>query len=143
MKTIRMMIDMDDGVMKVRAQDEEVSFNLFGAMKHSKDKNDRFRIDAMEESVMKIQEHFHKSTPLERVLTNDGKVFSGMEENKSKDCLQEIEVVEEIPPNDEIVETLKERPKVKKLLFGRHGVSVGRCLKLGGIFDGDPLSNHF
>ncbi|XP_050895715.1 uncharacterized protein LOC127102386 [Lathyrus oleraceus] len=34
MKTARMMIDIDDGIMKVRVQDEDVFFNLFEAMKN-------------------------------------------------------------------------------------------------------------
>ena len=33
MKTTRMMIDIDDGLMKVRVQDEEVSFNLFEVLR--------------------------------------------------------------------------------------------------------------
>lgn len=37
MKTARMMIDIDDGLMMVCVQDEEVYFNPFEAMKHSKD----------------------------------------------------------------------------------------------------------
>lgn len=37
-KIARMMINIDDGLMKVRVQDEEVCFNLFEAMKHLKDK---------------------------------------------------------------------------------------------------------
>ena len=49
MKTARMMIDVDDGLMKVRVQDEEVTFNLFKAMKHPHDKHDSFRNDAIEE----------------------------------------------------------------------------------------------
>ena len=49
MKTARMMIDVDDGLMKVRVQDEEVTFNLFEAMKHPNDKHDSFRNDAIEE----------------------------------------------------------------------------------------------
>ncbi|XP_058767104.1 uncharacterized protein LOC131640732 [Vicia villosa] len=39
MKTARMMIDIDDGLMKVRVLDEEVCFNLFEVMKHSNDKS--------------------------------------------------------------------------------------------------------
>ncbi|XP_050876054.1 uncharacterized protein LOC127079722 [Lathyrus oleraceus] len=42
MKIARMMIDIDDGLMKVRVQDEEVTFNLFDAMKRSKDKRAYF-----------------------------------------------------------------------------------------------------
>lgn len=40
MKTARMMIDIDNGLMKVRVQDEEVCFNLFEAMKLAKDESD-------------------------------------------------------------------------------------------------------
>ncbi|XP_058732960.1 uncharacterized protein LOC131604545 [Vicia villosa] len=42
MKTARMMIDIDDGLMKVGVLDEEVCFNLFEAMKHKNDKSDCF-----------------------------------------------------------------------------------------------------
>ncbi|XP_058751853.1 uncharacterized protein LOC131624948 [Vicia villosa] len=34
MKTSQMMIDIDDGLMKLRVLDEEVCFNIFEAMKH-------------------------------------------------------------------------------------------------------------
>lgn len=43
MKTSRVMIDIDDGFMKVRVQDEDASFKLFNAMKHSKDKGVYFK----------------------------------------------------------------------------------------------------
>lgn len=48
-KTLRMLIDIDDGLMKVHVQDEEVTFSLFDAMKHSKDKGACFRVDAIDE----------------------------------------------------------------------------------------------
>ncbi|XP_058753377.1 uncharacterized protein LOC131626574 [Vicia villosa] len=48
MKTARMMIDIDDGLMKVRVQDEEVSFNLFDAMKYPKEKGACFKVDTIE-----------------------------------------------------------------------------------------------
>lgn len=38
MKTTRMIMDIDDGLMKVQVQDEEMCFNLFEVMKHSRDK---------------------------------------------------------------------------------------------------------
>lgn len=55
MKTARMMIDIDDGLMKVRVQDEEVCFNLFEDMKNSKDTGDYFRIDATGEAIMEVK----------------------------------------------------------------------------------------
>ncbi|XP_058726277.1 uncharacterized protein LOC131597606 [Vicia villosa] len=42
MKTTRMMIDIDDGIMKVRVQDKEVIFTLFESMKPPKDEHDNF-----------------------------------------------------------------------------------------------------
>ncbi|XP_058751963.1 uncharacterized protein LOC131625081 [Vicia villosa] len=45
MKTTRMMIDIDDGIMKVRVQDKEVIFTLFESTKPPKDEHDNFQID--------------------------------------------------------------------------------------------------
>lgn len=55
MKTVRMMIDVDDGVMKVRVQDEEVSFNLFEALQHSKEKGVCFNMDTNNETIKYLQ----------------------------------------------------------------------------------------
>ncbi|XP_058775550.1 uncharacterized protein LOC131649809 [Vicia villosa] len=70
MKTARMMIDIDDGLIKVRVLDEEVCFNLFEAMKHKNDTSDCFRVDATDEVIMQVKKQSHASTPLERALTN-------------------------------------------------------------------------
>jgi len=40
MKIAKIMIDVDEGKLKVRVQDEEVSFDVFEAMKHSIDQKD-------------------------------------------------------------------------------------------------------
>ncbi|XP_019425057.1 PREDICTED: uncharacterized protein LOC109333933 [Lupinus angustifolius] len=42
MKTARVIIDVDDGKLKVRVQDQEVNFNVFEAMQHPKDKHQCF-----------------------------------------------------------------------------------------------------
>ncbi|XP_058755880.1 uncharacterized protein LOC131629099 [Vicia villosa] len=70
MKTARMMIDIDDGIMKLRVQDEEVCFNLFDAMKQPKDKNDCFRMDVTEASGEEVASQIHLSNPLERSLVD-------------------------------------------------------------------------
>ena len=54
MKTVRMMIDIDDGLMKARVQHEEASFNIFAYMKHLKDKGVCFKLDATNESIMDV-----------------------------------------------------------------------------------------
>ncbi|XP_058766201.1 uncharacterized protein LOC131639754 [Vicia villosa] len=70
MKTARMMIDVDDGLMKMRIQDEDICFNLFEAMKHSNDKGHRFRLDVTEEAIFEVTSQIHFSTPLEKTLRN-------------------------------------------------------------------------
>ncbi|CAJ2666550.1 unnamed protein product [Trifolium pratense] len=64
MKTARMMIDIDDGVMKVRVQDEEVSFNLWEAIKHPNEKDICFKLDATDEAILDL-DALKEVTPLE------------------------------------------------------------------------------
>lgn len=54
MKTERMIIDIDDGLMKSLVQDEKESFNIFESMKHSKEKGFYFKLDATNESIMDV-----------------------------------------------------------------------------------------
>jgi hypothetical protein len=70
MKTVRMMIDIDDRIMKVRVQDEDVIFNLWEAMKHPKDKDVCFKLDATKEAIIVARKQLHKPSPLEQVLMN-------------------------------------------------------------------------
>jgi len=53
MKTAKVIIDVDKGKLKVCVENEEVSFNVFEAMKHPKDTNRCFRIDMIEEQCGK------------------------------------------------------------------------------------------
>jgi hypothetical protein len=100
MKTARMAIDMDDGLMKVRVQDEEVCFNLFEAMKYKNDKGDCFRIDATEEVVMEVSKQIHVESwsTLQRALDDSFEVFSDEEERALEECLKELESLEELQP---------------------------------------------
>lgn len=54
-KTTQLMIDVDNGQMKISVQDEEVSFNFFEAMKHSKDDENGFKIHAIEEDTADME----------------------------------------------------------------------------------------
>lgn len=82
MKPARMMIDIDDSLMKVHVKDEEVYFNLFGAMKHSKDEGDCFRMDATFESIMDVRRQVYLSTPLKKALIDALKVINVYEKKK-------------------------------------------------------------
>nr|KYP39002.1 hypothetical protein KK1_039712 [Cajanus cajan] len=68
MKTARVIIDMDDGKLKVRVQDEEVSFNIFEEMKFPKANKDCFRIDVLDDVYLETQNDFKGSSPLEKAL---------------------------------------------------------------------------
>ncbi|XP_039682975.1 uncharacterized protein [Medicago truncatula] len=114
MLAARMMIDYDDGLMKVRLDDEEINSNLHSAMKHSKDKGACFKVDAMHEVIMDTRKQLHKPTALERVLIDALSVLSADDEKEIEECLKELETLKEIPPKKAKVEELKEKEKVEE-----------------------------
>jgi len=69
MKTSKVIIDVDKGKLKVCVENEEVSFNVFEAMKHPNDKNDCFRIDVLEEVSCNVQRNMGDSNVLLQVIT--------------------------------------------------------------------------
>jgi hypothetical protein len=112
--TARMMIDYDDGLMKVRLDNEEINFNLHDAMKHPKDKGAFFNVDAMDEVIMDTRKKLHKPTILERMLTDALNFLSAEEEKEIKECLKELETLKEIPPKKAKMEELKDKDKVEE-----------------------------
>jgi hypothetical protein len=114
MKTARMMIDIDDGLMKVRVQDEEVTFNLFEAMKHPNDKHDSFRIDATEEEIVEVANQVHVSDSLERSLIGAYNVLTENEEKEIEAILHELESCGEIAYHEEKNEDLDVKKKVEE-----------------------------
>ncbi|WJX86519.1 hypothetical protein P8452_68820 [Trifolium repens] len=91
-KTARMMIDSDDGIMKVRVQDEKASFNLWEAMKHPKDKGACFKLDATDEAIIDARKQLHKPSSLE-------------------DFLKKLDELEGVSPFEEKIEELKDEPR--------------------------------
>lgn len=68
MKTEWMMIDVDDGIIKVWVQDEEVIFNLFEEMHNSKGNGVCFNQDAVDETLTKcksIQQNKHSRSSIQ------------------------------------------------------------------------------
>ncbi|GAU47732.1 hypothetical protein TSUD_386910 [Trifolium subterraneum] len=111
MKTARMMIDIDDGVMKVRVQDEEVSFNLWEAMKYSKDKGVCFKMDATYEAILDVQKQLCKPSPLEQALTNALNELDSDKEKEIEECLKELDDFKEVSPLKAKIEELKDESK--------------------------------
>ncbi|XP_052728499.1 uncharacterized protein LOC128195297 [Vigna angularis] len=52
MKTARVLIDVENGKLKVRVQDEEVNFDVFEAMSYPKDDKECFHLDTLDEICM-------------------------------------------------------------------------------------------
>ena len=55
MKIAKVIIDVDKGKLKVCVQDEEVSFNVFEAMKYSNDQKECFRVDVIDDICFETQ----------------------------------------------------------------------------------------
>ncbi|XP_017431942.1 uncharacterized protein LOC108339316 [Vigna angularis] len=70
-KLHKVIIDIDNGKLKVRVQDDEVNFNVFEAMKHHVDKNDCLRIDVLMELCCDAQRNLTKVDPLMKEIIND------------------------------------------------------------------------
>ncbi|XP_058764942.1 uncharacterized protein LOC131638400 isoform X1 [Vicia villosa] len=114
MKTSRMMIDIDDGLMKLRYQDEELYLDLFEAIKHPSDDDDCFRIDATEKAIMKVENQMHLSNPLEKTLMEALEVLTKDQEKEIEDCLRNLEACDEINPFETQIEELRDEPKVEE-----------------------------
>ncbi|XP_047165212.1 uncharacterized protein LOC124834547 [Vigna umbellata] len=70
-KLHKVIIDIYNGKLKVRVQDDEVNFNVFEAMKHPVDKNDCLRIDVLMELCWDAQRNLTKVHPLMKEIIND------------------------------------------------------------------------
>lgn len=92
-----MMIDVDNGHMKVKVQDEEVSFNIFETIKHYKDKGFCFQLDAIEEAIKDVEKQLHDPSPLRQALIGTQKMLGEKEEQEFKERLKELDTLMEIP----------------------------------------------
>ena len=65
--TGRAVIDVQKGELRLRVQEEEVTFNVFNAIKHPHDNDSCFRVDVLEAIVSK---QVGPSEPLKTSLTH-------------------------------------------------------------------------
>jgi len=68
-KTAKVIIDVDKGKLKICVVVEEVSFNVFEAMKHPNEKKDYFRLDVLDEEYRRVQKGLGNSDTLLQVIT--------------------------------------------------------------------------
>jgi len=71
-------------------QDEEVSFDVFEAMKHLIDQNDCFRMDALDELYLENQREIFIDDSLMKAVLNDNENCEDWEDKEVKECLLEL-----------------------------------------------------
>ena len=106
MKTTKVIIDADKGKLKVCFENEEVSFNVFEAMKHPKDKKDCFRIDVIDKECGKVKKNLGSSDVLLQVITKPAEELVELcgteastladELDQAKEIMQKVENREEL-----------------------------------------------
>jgi len=85
MKTIRAVIDIDEGKLKVRAQNDEETFNIFG-LKISNTRENCLQRDATKETFSETKEQFDLSNLFEKVLHHR----ISKAEDKKKELVPEV-----------------------------------------------------
>ncbi|XP_020224154.1 uncharacterized protein LOC109806184 [Cajanus cajan] len=111
MKTARVIIDMDEGKLKVRVQDEEVSFNVFEAMKCPKGNKDCFRIDVLDDVYLEAQNDFKSSSPLEKALLISNEELDKVIDEEVQDVIDALNKRENSSANVQSKEELKKEEK--------------------------------
>jgi len=97
-KTAKVIIDVDKGKLKVCAQDEEVSFDVFEAIKHQSGAKECFRMDVLDEVCAEQEKRIHAFDPLMKILDIDD-IDKG-EEREVQKCWEKFEKARKIPKNN-------------------------------------------
>ncbi|CAL0301721.1 unnamed protein product [Lupinus luteus] len=118
MKTARVIIDVDDGKLKVRVGDQEVNFNVFEAMRHPRDKQNCFRVDIIDDIFLLDDIHMKSTNPLEKVLMGELEGISTGEDKLMKTYWAEMDAPRKVASDQKHVEKLckdyiPEVPKVE------------------------------
>jgi len=96
MKTTKVIIDVDKGKLKVCVESEEVSFNMFEAMKHPRDKKDYFIIDVIEEECGKVKKNMGSSDVLLQVITKLAKELVELGGTETLALAKELDQAKEV-----------------------------------------------
>ncbi|XP_022632086.1 uncharacterized protein LOC111240745 [Vigna radiata var. radiata] len=114
MKTTSIVIDVENGKLKVRVQDEEVNFDVFQAMSHRKDDKSCFQVDIVEELCMMQGARMRDASLLERTLINDYEDLHEEEDKVIEECVWNLEAIKEILAEKASFENIEPREKVKE-----------------------------
>ena len=83
MKTTRVIVDVDEGKLKTRAQDNEATFNIFYGLKHSNAGKDFLQTDTTKEASLEAREQLDLSNVLEKVIHHCTSKAKQMKRRKS------------------------------------------------------------
>jgi len=87
MKTVKIIIDMNNEKLKVKVQDDEVNFNVFEAPKDPTKKNEYFRMDMLDKVYMDSRRKFSIVDPLGKAMMNMAQGNDVEEEEEIRDML--------------------------------------------------------
>jgi len=91
MKTTKVIIDVDKGKLKVCVENEEVSVNVFEAMKLPNDKKDCFRLDVIDEECSRVQRSLGSSDTLLQIITKLVEELTAAEAKEALALVKELD----------------------------------------------------
>ena len=96
MKTVKVIIDVDKGKLKVCVENGEVSFNVFEATKHPKGTKSCFRIDVIEEEYGKKIKNLSSPNVLLQVITKPVEELIELGDTEALTLANELDQAKEI-----------------------------------------------
>nr|KYP31778.1 hypothetical protein KK1_047733 [Cajanus cajan] len=115
MKTAKVIIDVDDGNLKVRVQDDEVNFNVFEAMKYPCEQDECMRVDVIDDLIHSTRKQLHSSSPLEKALMDALEDLNEKEEKEIEEGLRDLDSAKEILPEKVKIEELEKSANMEVL----------------------------
>ncbi|MCI85738.1 hypothetical protein A2U01_0107017, partial [Trifolium medium] len=67
-------------------------------MKHPKEKDDYFKLDATDEAILDVRKQVHRPSPLEQALTDAFNELDPEKEGEIEDFLKKLDELEEVSP---------------------------------------------
>jgi len=146
MKTAKFIIDVDKGKLKVCVQDEEVSFNVFEAMKYSNYQTECFRVDVIDDICFETQKKCLTVESLMKVIMGSIEDIYEGERKEIQDYVEELDKAKEILYNasqkqDLIKEEISQPQEIELKQLPTHLKYVFLAKKWGETSHYQQLSN--
>jgi hypothetical protein len=127
--TGRTLIDVQKGELTMRVQDQEVTFNVFKAMKFPREGEECFRVDVIDNVLENNIIDIIKEDPLEMILISD--------KNSDHPAAEEsAQLLDSVPKLGQV------RAKFESLDYTEKSNSVKTSLEVPPVLDLKPLPNH-